>query len=82
MINIACNAHYEAEVAPDPESTPAGFFVFLPNPDPKSKICEKPEPESLFNFGSSRSLCGHFLSKDMGKLRLDWWFSPVSSEIS
>ena len=30
----------------------------------------KPDPESLFNFGSSRSLCGHFLSKNMGKLIL------------
>ena len=42
-------------------------------PDPESKICEKLDPESLFNFGSSRSLCGHFLSENMGKLRLDWW---------
>jgi len=30
-----------------------------------------PDPESFFNFDSSRSLCGHFLSKNMGKLRLD-----------
>jgi len=28
-------------------------------------------PESLFNFGSIRSLCGNFLSKNMGKLQLD-----------
>jgi len=48
-------------VAPDPESTPAGFCVFLS--DPESKICEKPDPESLFHFGSSRSLRGHFLGK-------------------
>jgi len=27
--------------------------------------------ESFFNFGSSGSLCDHFLSKNMGKLRLD-----------
>jgi len=57
------------------ESTPAGFCVFLsdPDPGPESKICEKtdPDPESLFHFGRSRSLCGHFLSKNMGKLRLD-----------
>jgi len=60
-----------------PESTPAGFCVFLldPNPDPESKICEKPdpEPESLFHFGSSRSLCGHLLGKNMDKLQLDGW---------
>jgi len=37
---------------------------------PESKICEKlnPDPESLFHFGSSRSLCGHFLGITMGKL--------------
>jgi len=60
-----------------PETTTARFCIFHsdPDPDPQSKICEKPdsEPESLFNFGSSRSLCGHFLStlENMGKLRLD-----------
>jgi len=32
-----------------------------------------PDPESLLNFGSSGSLCGHFISKNMGKLRLDRW---------
>ena len=48
------------EVAMDPESIPAGFCVFLS--DPESKIWENPEPESLFNFGSSSSLFGHFLS--------------------
>jgi len=55
-----------------PESTPAGFCVFLsdPDPDPESNICEKPDPESLFHFGSTRSLCGHFLGKNMVKLRL------------
>jgi len=53
------------------ESTPAGFCVFLS--DPESKNCEKPDPdpESLFHFGSSRSLCSHFLGKNMGKLWLD-----------
>jgi len=51
-----------------PESTPAGFYVFLS--DPESKICEKPDPESLFNFGSSRSLCDHILSKNMDKFGL------------
>jgi len=60
-----------------PESTPARFCVFLsdPDPHPESKICEKPdsEPESLFHFGSSTSLCGHFLGKNMCKLRLDRW---------
>jgi len=34
--------------------------------------------ESLFNFGSSRSLCGPFLSTNMGKLRLDRWLWPES----
>ena len=58
-----------AELAPDPESTSAGFRAFLS--DPESKICEKPDPESLFNFGSGRSLCGHFFSKNMGKSGLD-----------
>jgi len=31
-----------------PESTPAGFCVFLsdPDPGPESKICEKPDPVS------------------------------------
>jgi len=55
-----------------PESTPAGFCVFRsdPDPGPGSKIWEKPDQESIFNFGSSRSLCGCFLSKNMGKLRL------------
>jgi len=64
------------------ESTPAGFCVFFSDPDPKSKICEKPDPdpESLFHFGSSRSLCGHFCSKIMGKLQLDWWLQPESEQ--
>jgi len=30
-----------------PESIPAGFCVFLSDPDPESKISEKPDPESL-----------------------------------
>ena len=55
----------------DPESTPEGFYVFFSHPDPETKIYEKPDPELLFNFGSSRSLCGHFLSKIMGKFTLD-----------
>jgi len=48
-----------------PESTLAGFCVFLSDPDLESNICEKPDPdpESLFNFASSRSLRCHFLSK-------------------
>jgi len=64
---------WEPEVVPDPQSTPERFCVFLWDPDPESKICEKTDPASLFNFGSSRSLCGHFSSKNMGKLRLDRW---------
>ena len=60
-----------SEGAMDPESTPAGFCLFLS--EPEWKICEKmgPDPESLFNSGSGRSLSGHFLSKNMGKFRLD-----------
>jgi len=56
-----------------PESTPAGFYVFLSDPDPESKFRENPDPESLFNFNSSRSLHGHFLSKHKGKFRLYRW---------
>jgi len=57
----------------DTESTPAGFRVFLSYSDPESKICEKPDPdpESLFHLRSNRSLFGHFLGKNVGKLRLD-----------
>ena len=58
-----------AKVVPDPESTPTGFCGF-PS-DPESKICEKLDPVSLFNFGRSRSLCDNFLSKKMGKLQLE-----------
>ena len=56
-----------------PESTPARFCVFLSGPDSESKICEKPDPqiESLFHFGSCRTLCGHFLGKNRGKFWLD-----------
>jgi len=59
-----------------PESTQAGFWIFLSDPDLdldlESKIWDKPdpEPESVFNFGSSKGLCGLFLSKNMGKLQL------------
>jgi len=44
---------------------------------PESKICEKldPKPESLFNFWSSRSLLGQFLSKNMGEF-------PVGSMVA
>jgi len=44
-----------------PESTPAGSCIFLSDPHLESKICEKVDldPESLFNFSSSRSLHGH-----------------------
>jgi len=52
-----------------PESTAAGFCVFLSDPDPESKICEKPDPdpESIVIFGRSRSLRGfyqcHFIAE-------------------
>ena len=41
--------------------------VFLLEPEPESKLCEKldQELESFFNFGGSRSLCGHFLCKNI-----------------
>jgi len=60
---------YMTKVAMDPESAPAGFCVFLSDPDsgPGSKSCEKLDPGSLFNFGSNRSLLGQFLSKHKGK---------------
>jgi len=40
-----------------------------------------PDPESLFNFGSSRSLRGHFFGKNMGKFQLDHW-QPESEQES
>jgi len=43
-----------------PEPTPAGFCVFLSDPDPESKFCEKPDPEPMFTFGSSGSVRGHY----------------------
>ena len=68
-----CRGGHGSEV---PESTPAGFCAFLSDPDPdqESMFCEKPDQKSLFNFGSSRSLCVHFFSKNMGKFRLDGWW--------
>jgi len=53
-----------------PETTPAGFCVFLS--EPESKMCEKPspEPESLFNFGNRSSLCCHFLRKKTWLIKL------------
>jgi len=43
----------------------AGSGVEISDPAPESKFCEKldSDPESLFNFGNSRSLCDHILSK-------------------
>jgi len=37
------------------------------------KNCEKPDPDpgSLFNLGSDRSLLGHFLSKMMSKFSVE-----------
>ena len=65
-----------------PEPIPAGFCIFLSDPDPESKICDKSDPESLFHFGSSRSLCGHFFGKNMGKLQLDRLLQPESEQES
>jgi len=58
-----------AEVGPDPV-TGVDFgrtLRFSFGPGGKSLGTPDPDPESLFNFDSSRSLCGHFLSKNMGK---------------
>ena len=73
MVCFWCIQHRGGTGSGQPESTPAGFCVFLSDldQDPESKIWEKPDPESLSNFGSSRRLGSHFLSKNMGKLRLD-----------
>ena len=56
-------------------------FSFGPDPYPESKIWEKPEPEPelLFNFDCSRSLCDHFLSKNIGKLR---WIDNCSRSLN
>jgi len=53
------------------EWTRAEFCVFS-DPDPEPGFCEEPgpDPQALFNFGSCRSLRGHFLSENMGKFRL------------
>jgi len=64
-----------------PESTPAGFYVFLSDLDLEleSNIGEKPDPdlESLVIFDSSRGLRGlykcHFLSTNIAELRLHRW---------
>jgi len=62
-----------SELGPEPESNPAGFCVLFRIRVRESKLWEKtdPDPESLFNFGSSRSLCGEFLCKNMRELWLD-----------
>ena len=46
-------------------------FSFGPGSGVKHLGKAGPGPESLFHFDSSRSLCGHFLSTNMGELRLD-----------
>ena len=45
----------------------------------ESTICEKPDPKSLFNFSSSKSLRIHVVSKNMGKFRFDRW-TPESEQ--
>jgi len=66
----------EAEVGPDPEyrsrlRQDSAFFLRTRTRSQKIKKKTDPDPESLFNFGNSRSLRGHFVSKNMGKLWLD-----------
>jgi len=65
-----------------PESTPAGFCVFLSDPDPESKMCEETdlEAESLFNFGSCRRLLDHFSSKNMGEFAVGSMVAGVWTE--
>jgi len=41
-----------------PESTPAGFCVFLSDPELESNIYEKPDPDSFFIVDTSGSHCG------------------------
>jgi len=67
---------WKTEVGPDPHyrSRLRQDSVFFVRTRIRSQNCTKnPDPDSLFNFGSSRSLCGHFWSKNMGKLPLDRW---------
>jgi len=47
------------KVATDPESTPEGFCVFLS--DPKSKMCNKPDPVSLF-ISAVAGVCLFFIN--------------------
>ena len=67
-----------------PESTPAGLCVFLS--EPGSKIFQKPDPESLLIFCSSRSprgLCTcHFYKVKTAEFRLHWWLLPESEQES
>ena len=79
-----------SEGAADPEcrsKTPANFCVFLSDPEPESKIFEKPEPElvSLF-IVCSRSILGglykcHFSRKNIAKFWLHRW-QPESEQES
>ena len=50
------------------------------NPDPDSKICGKPglNPESLFIFGSSRSIF-HFFLNIFQQTRSQWSTNPKMS---
>jgi len=66
-----------------PESTPEGFCVFLSARIRSQKFGKiRTRSESLFNFGRSRSLCGQYLSKNMGKLRLDRRLQPETEQES
>jgi len=66
-----------------PESTPAGFCDFWRGPEPEAKICVKPDPESLFIFGSSRSLHGlnkrQYLNKNIAKFCFSGFRTGVGS---
>ena len=81
---VFCSIHIRGENGSlVQESTLPGFHIFLLDLEPKSKICEEPEP--LFIYSSSRSLCGlhtyNFLSKNIDDFRLNRWQLESEQEL-
>jgi len=84
---LALRGRYVPEVAADlecPSRLGQDSALFSnSDPGPESKICGKPDPESLYNFGSSRSLRGlykcHFSSKNI-ECRLPRWLPKFLQE--